>query len=160
MKRLIEYLPFIVLGVAACIVAAAILEFREKKKEDSTNIEQAKPMIATAPEGENHAPVDQALTREVFNDPSTLDSVPVSTTEAVVVHNTRESPALLTEGKVGGGDLPAAQIERIAVEGNELEAYASLRSDAVRVPESEQNRAAVESIMRKRQRRVEQFELD
>ncbi len=102
------------------------------------------------------------MIQQVFSSPEMLDEkqsrVGLSQKETPKIPARPELMSALFQGAEPGTVKP--EIEQVQVASPLIESFASLRTDAVRNPESAQNQATVKSIMKKRQRRVMQREMD
>ncbi len=160
MKRIIQFLPLVVCIGGLAIIVMAILEHREKK-QDIAIVELPKPMTAVAPDSEHYTTQDQKLVQQVFDHPKTLDSADTSKNSIVDETTVPSSTSLVSSQFKGTGIHGEPQdINRIQATTSHFDGFASLRTDAVRNPDSQQNQATVKSIMGKRQRRVSQLGLD
>jgi len=171
MKRIITILPILVCLAGAWIIVAAVMEHREKKKEDVLVVE-IEPLPAVAPDADTYSAQDRELVRQVFDEPETLDaeraSLPHNWKRVVTDlaqeatkanHGNTDRPALMSAQFQGTeNETIEAGSEQVQSPPSMVESFASLRTDAVRNPDSEQNQAAVKSIMQKRQNRIAELE--
>lgn len=158
MKRIVTFLPILVLVCGVGVIVFAIREYRQNQQDPVVEI--PKPVVAVAPDADTYSQQDQELVRQVFDQPETLDSRSSSNAPTIVATIAPASrPDLLsaqfqtTEARMPGGD------EQVAAS-SQVQSFTSLRKDDVRNPNSEQNQAAVRSIMEKRQRRVDRLGMD
>lgn len=157
MKRLVGILPFVVFAVGAWIIVSAVVKHRETKRE--TVSEDTKSVPAVAPDAETFSPQDRELVGQVFDEPELLDSRPVPAIPLVAIHDEDGRPAMMS-AQTQGVDKEMDGAEPVQEQPLLIESFASLRTDAVRNPESEQNQATVKKIMGMRQRRVAELGMD
>lgn len=160
MKRIIQFLPLVVCIGGLAIIVMAIREHREKK-QDIAVVELPKPMTAVAPDSEYYTTQDQKLVQQVFDQPKMLDST-VTSNHAVADETTLPSSTFLVSRPFQdrGIHSESSNINRIQTSASYFDDFASLRTDTVCNPDSQKNQATVNSIMEKRQRRVNQLRLD
>ncbi len=157
MKRLTSILPFVVCGVGAWILVSTLIEYRGSKRED-TVAGNAKALSAAPPESAHYAEQDQRLVEQVFDNPKILDSLQSKASSITAVDG-----IAISEMAMGISTNTPTEWEvpkTLSVSSSEIASFSSLRADAVRNPESEQNQATARSIMKMRQRRVTRLGLD
>ena len=159
MRRILHLLPVLVVLAGIGIITHYAMESRNQKKEQEAAKVEEPP--AAAPVADTLAPMDQALVNQVFDDPETLDSVPEPVPAKALDHHASlaNRPPLMPP-KIEETDKREAYLESDAMKAAPpyVKGFASLRTDAVRNPDSEQNRAAVRSIMKKRAQRISQLD--
>jgi hypothetical protein len=155
MKRIIQFLPLAVVFIG---IATIIYYVRDHKIKKTIARELVYPE-ASAPESENMTPTDQDLVQSVFDNPQEVDALPAHNASALaremLVNRPALMPATLENTSEHGVYLDLAKMRE---EPPMAESFYSLRTDAVRNPYSEQNRAAVNSIMKSRQKRISQLD--
>ncbi|MBN2785889.1 MAG: hypothetical protein JXR25_13790 [Pontiellaceae bacterium] len=156
MKRIICTLPLLACIGGIGIIVAAVIESHEKQTEPAF-IDRPTAEVAMVPDADTFTQQDRELVQQVFDNPQVMDDTSSQhpTVSSLVVRP--ENGSTMSSA----GNNSSMNIERsaetIAVPTENLESFASLRTDAVRNPESEQNQAAAKEIMKMRQRRVEQL---
>ena len=155
MKRIIHVLPLLVCIGGIGIIIAAIIESNEKESE-AIVAEPPSAEIAVTPDAETYSQADRQLVQQVFENPQTMDDARNQPTASSVLaaHPANGATMSSTENE----SIPLNEsTETIHVPPKNVESFASLRTDAVRNPESEQNQTTAKKIMQMRQRRVEQL---
>lgn len=152
MQKIVQGLPILVVIAALGLIGFHAIESRKAKKKPEPAVVSAEKLTA------ENLPVDQALSESdrklvfrAFDAPEELDAAAVvpenqATDQLFAVH-----PALLSEIE------PAEPFRKsVTAEWNPSfqKDFESLRTEAVRNPDSEQNRATVNALMQKRQQRL------
>jgi hypothetical protein len=158
MQKIVQSLPILVIAVAIGIIAYQVAEHRRIKAEAQAEIPPVAEKVTAdqLPVATNLPALDRQLVSKAFASPETLDQASVtSSTEAVQRPATR--PTLLSE------TMSAGSPEAVETDGHQdayfQKDFESLRTDAVRNPDSEQNRATVNTLMLKRQQRLAKEDL-
>lgn len=155
MQKIVQSLPILVVAVAVGIIAYQIAEHRRIKAESKPEIPVAEKVAAAQlPVATNLPESDRQLVSKAFASPETLDSsVTVQTSNSVA--RPAERPVLLSE--IEPVKPPVAT--NSATGGQDAyfqKDFESLRTDAIRNPDSPENRATVTALMLKRQQRLGQ----
>ncbi|MBN2785357.1 MAG: hypothetical protein JXR25_11055 [Pontiellaceae bacterium] len=156
MKRIVHILPLLVCVGGIGIIVVAIKESREEQQK-AAFVEKAVPQEAAAPDAKTYAPQDRKLVQQVFDNPQMMDD---ASPQAAAISSSVErpgNPSTLSSSMNNASMHMERPSETITVPPKNLESFASLRTDAVRNPESQQNQATAEEIMKMRQRRVERL---
>lgn len=152
MHKIIHGLPVVVVIAALIMIGDYVAEERKaKKKPEPTVVAAEKVAAENLPVSETLPEADRKLVAHVFNAPETLDT-------ATVVPDTRAAeppavthPALLSEvASFAQAATPVTADWNPAFQKD----FESLRTDAIRNPDSEQNRTTVNTLMQKRQQRL------
>jgi len=154
MRRILNGLPIAVVVAGTVLLAYQIAEHRKVSKKPVAEIAQ----VQKVPEGrmpgsENLPEKDRLMADRVFSAPETLDAdsaASVSNTGAVeaVSHTQPMSEILPVQPPEEG--LRDTETNPPYFHND----FASLRTDAVRNPDSPENRATVNALMLKRQQRL------
>ena len=150
MKYLIRILPLVVCVAGVWIIVSTVRKHQET--QEAVVLKEAKVPTAIVPDAETYEPKDRELVQQVFEEPERFDSALPKTVSVAV--------ASRPEGTIFMPDLAVNMIEKprdprtISMSSEEIDSFTSLRTDAVRNPESEQNQATVRTLMKMRQRRV------
>ncbi len=157
MQKIVQSLPIIVLLAALGVIGWHIIEARKAKHILEPCVYVAEKTDAeNLPVAENLPKADRQFVLRAFNAPEELDTALIaletrSVDKAAVVHPALLSeiePSLAVKKSVTANWKPAFQKD-----------FESLRSEAIRNPDSEQNRTTVKTVMQKRQQRLAQKNL-
>lgn len=154
MQKIIQSLPVIVIVAALSVIIYHVIEERQVTKKPEPAVAVAEKVAAeNLPVSANLPEADRQTVSRVFNTPEQLDAAltvptPVSAEKLSVAH-----PALLSEAKsVEVAKTPVSTDWNPAFQKD----FESLRTEAIRNPDSEQNRDTVKTLMQKRQQRLAQ----
>lgn len=154
MRRIICSLPLLALIGGVAIVIGAIIE-AHKKPVDSDSKKNPSAQVAVAPDADTFTDQDRKLVNQVFDNPHLIDApLPQQTRSSTVVHPENEA-SLPTFANNPPSNINQP-IESTILTANQ-ESFASLRTDVIRNPDSEQNKATAQTIMEMRQKRVERL---
>lgn len=155
MQKIVQSLPILVVAVAIGIITYQIAEHqRIKAASKPENPVAEKVATDQLPVATNLPESDRQLVSTAFASPETLDSaVAVQGSNSVV--RPMERPVLLSEIE----PVQPAVSTNSATGGQDAyfqKDFESLRTDAIRNPDSPENRATVTALMLKRQQRLGQ----
>jgi len=153
MQKIVEMLPIIVIAVAVGFITLHIVEKRRTKEEPGPEIAVAKK-VTQLQLADDLSTSDRRIAERAFHAPEEMDAVSTASAEANVAVRPPERPSgsLLSE-------MEFVEPETLGPAGNDQyfqKDFESLRTDAVRNPDSAQNRATVNRIMQIRQQRLQQ----
>lgn len=159
--RIICFLPLMALIGGAVLIALAVFEDYQQKKSVETELaDLAEPMTTTELELDNLNSDGSGLAQQVFKKPEILDlEIDEKNEGDPRVAGSWGQPLLNTNQFQNNGferSMDDSQIKNIT---SRYDAFASLRTDDIRNPDSAQNQLAVKSIMEKRNRRVSQLDM-
>lgn len=151
----------LIAGVGVLVVGLA----KYRNHGESNHGSQA--VCTIVPISENPNTLDRELVQQVLDEPEKLNSDPAPADRSHYGSQCKDfsqyadlsnRPALMSAQK----EMRAATPEQRTVSSSTnspvfVQTFVSMRNDEVRNPDSEQNQAAVKSIMKKRQNRVEQL---
>lgn len=170
MQKIIHGLPVVVVITALIMIGHYIIEERKAKKPPEPGVVVAEKVAAeNLPVSETLPEADRQLVARVFNAPEELDAataVPAArpaektavtekpnaaTVASTASPQAEKAPALLSEVEPSTqSKTPVSADWKPAFQKD----FESLRTEAVRNPDSAQNRATVNTLMQKRQQRL------
>lgn len=147
MQKIIQILPLVVIGVAVGMIAVHIVERQKEKAEAKPSITVAEK-VAQLPVNSQLSETDRQLAERAFQAPEELDSAIAS--NSLVSPVPPQRPTMMSEVNVQEptNRAPAGDDQYFQKD------FESLRTDAVKNPDSEQNRATIKKLMEMRQRRL------
>ncbi len=160
MRRIIHILPILVVMAGIGIIVYYAHEDHNQKKARDEAAAQSIPIEAKAPESKHFSPKDWQLAQTVFGAPSSLDAQ-TNAIQSVVVDpnaNLANRPALLSSKTQPVTQKDYSDLPQMQVPPPYVEDFMSLRTKAIRDPESAQNRKIRKDIATKRQKRIRQLD--
>lgn len=152
MQKIIHALPVVVVMAAISIIGYQIVESRKaKKKPEPTVVVAEKVTAENLPISKELPEADRQLVARVFNTPEELDAAAVVPETRGAVKTSVVHPVLLSEVKFSEQPETTVTADWNPAFQKDFE---SLRTDAIRNPDSEQNRTTVNTLMQKRQQRL------
>lgn len=152
MQKIIHWLPVVVVITALVMIGYYVVEERKtRKKPEPDTVVAEKVSAEKLPVSETLPDADRRLVAHVFNAPETLDTATVVPDTRTAEPPSETHPALLSE--VQSSAQPATPVTADWNPAFQKD-FESLRTDAIRNPDSEQNRTTVNTLMQKRQQRL------
>ncbi len=152
MQKIIQALPILVIVVAIGIITYYVVEDRKAKQEPEPKVTVAEKVLAKdLPVSEELSEADHQVVSKAFASPEDLDA-PASPEAVTVKPASKMEPIPFPEAELSEKSIVSKPEDTTPPYFHD--AFASLRTDAVKNPDSTQNRATVKTIMQKRQQRL------
>ena len=157
MQKIVQILPIVVVIAAIAMITYYVVEDRRKDVKEEPAITVAEKIPASQlPVSDELTEADQQIVSRAFEAPEELDTAENPTrTPRPELLSVKEKPT----GRLSEISTPVSMAEAKPADTTPMyfvDDFSSLRTDAVRNPDSEQNRTTINTLMKKRQQRLAQ----